>query len=606
MRLSAAAVLLAALVAAPAGGTPGEDGGLDLAAVRDAVDAGAASGGGAPYGRLQEALLRAGRGLPSDLAALRSVAKACEGSLSGDATLRGALSDALDAAGTALRGRDAEAVAGAGLLDVDSHRDRVLAAASRARARERDGEILHAEGKEVEASGEFRAVATAFERTLRAADRLLRREAPRRPLFDVPVKDRGGALLGVWGSGGPDPRIIVVGADDGKGPQLLALHPGAEGWVRIPVAASGDLRCAAGIPGDGVWACGSGGRVVRYDPVAGEVSDRSTGAAAVLHGLWGSGGSDVWAVGETTGPGPALFHWDGSSWTGAEAPAAAAGKAIHGVIGTTAQDVWACGQGGLLLRFDGTAWAAVESGTTADLHALGGGDPLVAAGGGESAVIVRRGADGTWTAVPVEDGGALARGLRGIAVPADRSPMAVGGMGTVVSRRKGRWTGVQEVPADVLDLHAVWMDEAGNAVMVGGAPSAGAGGQIVTWGKRRLPSEVVDRVRLRGATADLLYASCAHAGCHLPPFANQGLDFSTADFSRAGLVGVPSAGAPLLRVMPGRPSQSYLWHKLAGTHESVGGTGERMPDIHEPGDTYLDDADMALVRAWILDGGRDN
>ena len=69
---------------------------------------------------------------------------------------------------------------------------------------------------------------------------------------------------------------------------------------------------------------------------------------------------------------------------------------------------------------------------------------------------------------------------------------------------------------------------------------------------------------------------------------------------------VPSAQSPLLRVRPGRPSQSYLWHKLAGTQDSVGGSGDRMPALHLPGDQPLAGAEMELLRGWILDGARDN
>jgi hypothetical protein len=106
--------------------------------------------------------------------------------------------------------------------------------------------------------------------------------------------------------------------------------------------------------------------------------------------------------------------------------------------------------------------------------------------------------------------------------------------------------------------------------------------------------------------ADLIYLRCAHSGCHLPPFGSAGLGLDTPAVIRASTIGVPSTQAPLLRVAPGRPSRSYLWHKLVGTHATVGGSGLRMPDVHQPGDEFLTDPEMDLVRAWILDGARDD
>ena len=54
-------------------------------------------------------------------------------------------------------------------------------------------------------------------------------------------------------------------------------------------------------------------------------------------------------------------------------------------------------------------------------------------------------------------------------------------------------------------------------------------------------------------------------------------------------------GMPL--VAPGDPDASYLWHKLTGTHEEVGGWGESMPY-----ETSLPPDELAFVRAWIAGG----
>jgi hypothetical protein len=150
------------------------------------------------------------------------------------------------------------------------------------------------------------------------------------------------------------------------------------------------------------------------------------------------------------------------------------------------------------------------------------------------------------------------------------------------------------------------MDDAGNAVMAGGRLSDLSEGQLVAFGRRPLPTEVVARARWQGDVADLLYLACAHAGCHLPPFSNENLRIDDAATSHADLVGFPASQAPILRVRPFRPSQSYLWHKLRGTHLTVGGSGVRMPELHDQYQSFLTPAEEARVRGWILDGARDD
>jgi hypothetical protein len=70
------------------------------------------------------------------------------------------------------------------------------------------------------------------------------------------------------------------------------------------------------------------------------------------------------------------------------------------------------------------------------------------------------------------------------------------------------------------------------------------------------------------------------------------------DISHGELVGVASEQVPGMdRVTPGDLEESYLWHKLQGTHLDVGGMGTSMPQ-----GLMLDDEQMALVEAWIATG----
>ena len=64
------------------------------------------------------------------------------------------------------------------------------------------------------------------------------------------------------------------------------------------------------------------------------------------------------------------------------------------------------------------------------------------------------------------------------------------------------------------------------------------------------------------------------------------------------LVGPASTQATALQlVAPGDLDNSYLWRKLEDTHLDAGGSGTVMPQVG-----MLEDNDLNLIRAWILQG----
>lgn len=109
-------------------------------------------------------------------------------------------------------------------------------------------------------------------------------------------------------------------------------------------------------------------------------------------------------------------------------------------------------------------------------------------------------------------------------------------------------------------------------------------------------------VSLSGDVQPIFTRSCAFVGCHgdLPSL---NLDLRAGN-SWGSLVNVQSVQAPALdRVEPGDSAKSYIVHKLQGTQDSVGGTGNRMPNGGQP---FLPDAEIDLIRSWIDQGAADN
>lgn len=84
------------------------------------------------------------------------------------------------------------------------------------------------------------------------------------------------------------------------------------------------------------------------------------------------------------------------------------------------------------------------------------------------------------------------------------------------------------------------------------------------------------------------------AACHNNASPGSGVSFqkgSGYDF----LVNVASEQKPdMMRVTPGDTSLSYLAHKISGTHETVGGSGTKMPPSGR-----LREAEVEAILTWI-------
>jgi hypothetical protein len=88
--------------------------------------------------------------------------------------------------------------------------------------------------------------------------------------------------------------------------------------------------------------------------------------------------------------------------------------------------------------------------------------------------------------------------------------------------------------------------------------------------------------------------------CHLQGAAQAGLSLYPEPWG--ALVGAASTESPLKLVEPGSPEKSYLYAKLLGTQQQVGGSGQRMPFQQDP----LDAGDLETIRKWIEQGAAAN
>ncbi len=136
-----------------------------------------------------------------------------------------------------------------------------------------------------------------------------------------------------------------------------------------------------------------------------------------------------------------------------------------------------------------------------------------------------------------------------------------------------------------------------------GGTTSGASGSAGTAGSTGTPSyshaEDIQPIWDANCVAGCHDSACAMPGTCDP--LNQNLDLTLDGDGYDDIVDKMSVQNPsMLRVEPGDPESSYLWHKIAGTHEMVcmGGCGTQMPKGTMP----LDEAVQQKIYDWIAGG----
>lgn len=187
-----------------------------------------------------------------------------------------------------------------------------------------------------------------------------------------------------------------------------------------PAASSGGTggvagSSAGGASGGSSGAGGAGGAAGSAGPAAWQTIYDSKTLDRVVLSVWGTGPSDVYAVGGPLGNGgeALVLHYDGTSFHDLHPGGADSFWWAHG---SSAKDVWLVGENGRATRWDGTAFVETQTGTTETLFGVWSASPTEAWAVGGSVAgtagdhdVVRRWDGTTWTAevLPTPQGIAL-------------------------------------------------------------------------------------------------------------------------------------------------------------------------------------------------------
>lgn len=105
--------------------------------------------------------------------------------------------------------------------------------------------------------------------------------------------------------------------------------------------------------------------ILHYD--GSDWSEMTSGTGGRLMNLWGSSGSDVFAVGY-----PGILHYDGTVWTKMNGGSNAPQEYVYAIWGTSSSNVFAGGTNGAIHRYDGSSWTDMQSGNTKALWNIWG------------------------------------------------------------------------------------------------------------------------------------------------------------------------------------------------------------------------------------------
>jgi hypothetical protein len=203
-----------------------------------------------------------------------------------------------------------------------------------------------------------------------------------------PISKTSFWLNSVWGSSGSD-VFAAGGYRDGTDYHRIILHYNGSTWSTMVDSLSGTAHFLNGVwgsSGNDVFAVGMQGTILHYSEgppattttTSGIASTTTTTVSATttttipalpgewkieslpqqtnnLFDVWGSGGSDVFAVGD----GGRIVHYDGNVWSSMDSGTT---TSLLAAWGSSGSDVFAVGFDGTILHYNGNVWSSMDSG----------------------------------------------------------------------------------------------------------------------------------------------------------------------------------------------------------------------------------------------------
>jgi len=213
-----------------------------------------------------------------------------------------------------------------------------------------------------------------------------------------------------------------------------------------------NLRGVWGSGASDVYAVGHGGTILHYNGTS--WSSQTSGTTNNLYGVWGYDSSNVFAVGYG---GTILYSTGSGSWT---AQTSGTTNTLYSVWGSSASNVFAVGASGTILKYNGTSWSSQTSNTTNTLYSVeGSGASDVFAVGASGTILHYNGT--SWS--PQTSG--TTKNLYGVWDYNSSNVFAVGASGTILKYTTS-WSSPM-TSGTSNKLYSVWGTASDNVFAVG-------------------------------------------------------------------------------------------------------------------------------------------
>lgn len=156
--------------------------------------------------------------------------------------------------------------------------------------------------------------------------------------------------------------VWAVGASDAGVGEILHFTSFRWTFAELPGVEVGPLYAVAAEPKGDAWAAGGGDYFLHWDGLAWRQWPHPAPGKNV-YGLALVDELNGWAVGE----GGLIFKFGGGKWEAVESPTT---QTLRRVRVLSAKSAWAAGDGGTVLRYDGSSWKEVDFPPKVDLYDL--------------------------------------------------------------------------------------------------------------------------------------------------------------------------------------------------------------------------------------------
>lgn len=145
------------------------------------------------------------------------------------------------------------------------------------------------------------------------------------------------------------------------------------GWVKQFEQPGVDFFAIFMVSSTEGWAVGSGGQIAHFFSGIWSCCQTPVGLPdpkPTLRSLIFTSSSEGWAVGDAVGGASTIVHFISNSWSGLQANQVPTLRGLRGVHATGGSNVWAVGETGSILLYDGTVWGSITSPLQTNFNAV--------------------------------------------------------------------------------------------------------------------------------------------------------------------------------------------------------------------------------------------